>query len=174
MDGNSTDAQFPKLAGQSEQYIVRQLTDFKAGTRQNGIMMGMAAPLSPQDMHDLGAYFASKTSVPGVADQALVEHGQTLFRQGDAKRDIPACMACHSIDGRGNPGAMYPQLAGQHAPYVEATLKAWHDGTVWGTDAHAQIMPAIAKQLDTNDIAALASYIEGLHSTDTPPAATTP
>jgi cytochrome c553 len=172
LDGNSSDAQFPKLAGQSEQYIVRQLTDFKAGIRQNPIMIGMAAPLSTQDMHDLGAYFATKASLPGVADQALVEHGQTLFRQGDAKRGIPACMACHSIDGRGNPGARYPQLAGQHAQYVEATLKAWHDGTVWGTDAQAQIMPAIAKQLDANDMAALASYLEGLHSPDAPAAPT--
>jgi cytochrome c553 len=59
MDGNSADAQYPKLAGQSEQYIVRQLTDFKSGKRQNPIMMGMAAPLSTQDMHDVGAYFAS-------------------------------------------------------------------------------------------------------------------
>ncbi len=173
IDGNSADAQYPKLAGQSEAYIVRQLTDFKSGVRQNPIMMGMAAPLSTQDMHDIGAYFATKQSLPGVADQALVEHGAQLFRQGDAKRDIPACMACHSIDGRGNPGATYPQLAGQHAQYIEATLKAWHDGTVWGSDARAQIMPAIAKQLDSQDMAALASYIEGLHGT-TPPAAATP
>ncbi|MEO8810146.1 MAG: c-type cytochrome [Rhodanobacter sp.] len=172
IDGNSSDAQYPKLAGQSEQYIARQLTDFKSGKRQNPIMMGMATPLSPQDMHDIGAYFASQASRPGVADQALVEHGQTLFRQGDLKRDIPACMACHSIDGRGNPGAMYPQLAGQHAQYIEATLKAWHDGTSWGTDAHSQIMPTIAKKLDADDIAALASYIEGLHSVERQPAAT--
>jgi len=170
MDGNSADAQYPKLAGQSEQYIVRQLTSFKAGKRQNPIMMGMAAPLSEQDMHDLGAYFASKTPLPGVADQALVERGQALFRQGEATRGIPACMACHSIDGRGNPGAMYPQLASQHAQYVEATLKAWHDGTTWGDDAHAQVMPAIAKQLSADDIAALASYIEGLHSAAGQPA----
>ncbi|UJJ59863.1 MULTISPECIES: c-type cytochrome [Rhodanobacter] len=170
MDGNSTNAQFPKLAGQSEQYIVRQLTSFKAAKRQNPIMMGMAAPLSEQDMHDLGAYFASKTALPGVADQALVERGQTLFRQGDAARGIPACMACHSIDGRGNPGAIYPQLASQHAQYIEATLKAWHDGTTWGDDARAQVMPAIAKQLSADDIAALASYIEGLHSADSQPA----
>jgi len=174
MDGNSSDAQYPKLAGQSEQYIVRQLTNFKSGKRQNPIMMGMATPLSEQDMHDVGAYFASKTPLPGVADQALVEHGQTLFRQGDAKRDIPACMACHSIDGRGNPGAMYPQLTSQHAQYIEATLKSWHDGTTWGDDAHSQIMPAIAKKLDADDIAALASYIEGLHSADSQPATATP
>ena len=166
MDGNSADAQYPKLAGQSEQYMVRQLTDFKSGKRQNPIMMGMAAPLSTQDMHDLGAYFASQTALPGVADQALVEHGQALFRQGDAERGIPACMACHSIDGRGNPGAMYPQLTSQHAEYIEATLKAWHDGTTWGDDAQAQIMPAIAQKLSAEDIAALASYIEGLHAAD--------
>ncbi|WP_426701194.1 c-type cytochrome [Rhodanobacter sp. Col0626] len=170
MDGNSSDAQYPKLAGQSEQYIVRQLTDFKSGKRQNPIMLGMATPLSTQDMHDVGAYFASKTPLPGVADQALVEKGEMLFRQGDAKRDIPACMACHSIDGRGNPGAMYPQLTSQHAQYIEATLKAWHDGTTWGDDAHSQIMPSIAKKLEPGDIAALSSYIEGLHSADSQPA----
>ena len=174
LDGNSSDAQYPKLAGQSEQYIVRQLTDFKAGTRQNPIMLGMATPLSEQDMHDIGAYFASKTPLPGVADQALVEHGETLFRQGDPKRGIPACMACHSIDGGGNPGAMYPHLASQHAQYIQATLKAWHDGTTWGNDAHAQIMPSIAQKLDTDDIAALASYIEGLHSADNQPATAAP
>jgi cytochrome c553 len=166
MDGNSSDAQYPKLAAQSEQYIVHQLTSFKAGKRQNPIMMGMAAPLSEQDMHDIGAYFASQTALPGVADQALVEHGETLFRQGDVARGVPACMACHSIDGVGNPGAMYPHLASQHAQYIQATLKAWHDGTSWGDDPHSQIMPAIAQKLDSNDIAALASYIEGLHSAD--------
>ncbi|MEP7186423.1 MAG: c-type cytochrome [Rhodanobacter sp.] len=172
MDGNSSDAQYPKLAGQNEQYIVRQLTDFKSGKRQNPIMMAMATPLSTQDMHDVGAYFSNQTPLPGVADQALVEQGEKLFREGDSSRKIPACMACHSIDGRGNPGAMYPQLTSQHAQYIEATLKSWHDGTTWGDDAHSQIMPAIAKQLDSKDIAALASYIEGLHSAGAKPAAT--
>jgi cytochrome c553 len=174
LDGNSSDPQYPKLAGQSEQYIVHQLTSFKAGTRQNPIMLGMATPLSEQDMHDIGAYFSSKNPLPGVADQALVAHGEELFRQGDPKRDIPACMACHSIDGRGNPGAMYPELTSQHAQYIQTTLKAWHDGATWGKDAHSQIMPSIAQKLNTDDIAALASYVEGLHSTDNQPAATSP
>lgn len=166
MDGNSSDAQYPKLAGQHESYIVRQLTDFKAGKRQNPIMLGMATPLSEQDMHDIGAYFASKASLPGVADQALVARGEEIYRQGDTTKGVPACMACHSVDGRGNPGAMYPQLTSQHAQYIEATLKSWHDGTTWGDDAHAQIMPGIAKKLDAKDIAAVASYIEGLHAAE--------
>jgi len=173
-DGNSELDMYPKLAGQSEQYIVRQLEHFKSGQRENAIMMGMAAPLSTEDMHDLGAYFASQSVKPGVADEALVEHGQTLYRQGDASRGIPACMACHSIDGGGNPGAMYPHLAGQHATYVDATLKSWHDGTVWGTDANAQIMPMIAKQLSAEDITAVSSYIEGLHASAGAPAGAQP
>lgn len=166
MDGNSSDAQYPKLAGQSEQYIVQQLSNFKSGKRQNPIMMGMATPLSEQDMHDIGAYFSSKSALPGVADQALVERGEQLYRQGDAAKGVPACIACHSIDGRGNPGAMYPQLTSQHAQYIQATLKAMHDGTSWGDDAHAKIMPSIAQKLDEKDIAALASYVEGLHAND--------
>jgi len=174
MDGNSSDAQYPKLAGQHEAYIAHQLESFKSGTRQNAIMLGMATPLSNQDMRDIGAYFASKQPLPGVADQALVELGQKLYRQGDTDRGIPACMACHGMDGRGNPGAMYPELTSQHAQYVEAKLKDFHDGVSWGKDAHAQIMPLVAKNLDPQDIAALASYIEGLHVADHSAAAASP
>ncbi|RDS83248.1 c-type cytochrome [Dyella psychrodurans] len=166
VDGNSTDPQYPKLAGQHEMYIAHQLHNFKSGSRQNAIMMGMATPLSNQDMHDIGAYFASKRSLPGVADQTVVAQGEKLYREGDTARGIPACMACHSIDGRGNPGAMYPQLTSQHAQYIEAKLKDFHDGVIWGNEPHAQIMPTIAKKLDPQDIAAVASYIEGLHATD--------
>jgi cytochrome c553 len=172
MDGNSTDPQNPRLAGQSEQYIAAQLADFKAGKRMNPIMMGFAQPLSVQDMHDIGAYFATKASLPGVADQALVEQGQTLYRQGDLDRGIPACMACHGPDGRGNPGARYPQLTSQHAKYLEARLKGWHDGGTPSDDAHTKIMVGIAEKLDEKEIAAVASYIEGLHTNE--PTAATP
>ena len=164
MDGNSSDAQYPKLAGQKEQYLVTQLMKFKSGERVNSIMQGMAAPLSPQDMHDIGAYFAGKESLPGVSDAKLATTGGKLYREGDASRGIPACMACHGPDGHGNPGARYPQLSGQHADYVQRTLQAWHDGATWGNDQHAQIMPAIAQRLSADDIAAVATYVEGLHT----------
>ena len=171
-DGNSTDPQYPKLAGQHEAYIAHQLHNFKSGSRQNAIMQGMVTPLSDQDMSDVGAYFASKQSLPGVADQALVAQGEKLYREGDTERGIPACMACHSIDGRGNPGAMYPQLTSQHAQYIEAKLKDFHDGVTWGNELHAQIMPLIAKKLEPQDITAVASYIEGLHVNDARASAT--
>ena len=166
MDGNSSDAQYPKLAGQNVAYTVRQLSNFKRGKRQNAIMLGFAAQLSTQDMYDIAAYFASQKVMPGVADQALVQRGQKLYRGGDPSRNLVACSGCHDPAGGGNPGPGYPQLAGQHADYVQHTLSAWHDGTTWGNDAHAMIMPTIAKRLKRKDIAALSSYIEGLHRSD--------
>lgn len=171
LDGNSTDPQYPRLAGQSEQYIAAQLANFKSGKRNNPIMVGFAQALSEQDMQDVGAYFATKASLPGVADQAFVEQGQKLYRQGDVDRGIPACMACHGPDGGGNPGAHYPQLTSQHAKYVESRLKAWHEGATPGDDAHTRIMVTIAQKLDDKDIAAVASYIEGLHTNEAKAAA---
>lgn len=170
MDGNSASAQYPKLAGQHESYIVRQLELFKGGKRANAVMMGFVPNLSEQDMRDIGAYFASKTSLPGVADAKLVPQGEAYYRGGDAEDKVPACMACHGPDGRGNPGAEYPQLAGQHADYVALRLKAYRDGSA-GTDDHAKIMQLVAKNLSDADIAALASYVEGLHAVDASTAA---
>lgn len=164
MDGNSTDPQYPKLAGQQAPYIYRQLELFKSGVRQNPIMFGMATPLSNQDMADLAAYFSSQKTLPGVADPKAVAVGQALYRGGDRAVDVPACMACHGPDGMGNPGAVYPHLAGQHAQYIRQVLTAWHDGTTWGKTTHASIMPTIAKRLTATQIADVASYIEGLHT----------
>ncbi|HEX7371012.1 MAG TPA: c-type cytochrome [Rhodanobacteraceae bacterium] len=168
MDGNSTDAQFPKLAGQSEQYIVTQLMRFKSGTRQNAIMQGMASTLSPQDMHDIGAYFSEQKRLPGVADDKLASAGKKLYEEGDASRNIPACAACHGPDGAGNPGWRVPNIGGQHADYIQAQLQAWHNGTTWGSDTHAMIMPTIAQRLTEQDISAVSSYVEGLHAAPAP------
>ncbi len=164
LDGNSSVPLYPKLAGQQASYIVRQLELFKSGQRQNPIMLGMATPLSPQDMADIAAYFAKQKVLPGIADTTLVSAGEKLYREGDKKAGIPACMACHGPAGQGNPGALYPHLAGQHAQYVQQVLTAWHGGQPWGKGPHAKIMLTIASRLSTADIAAVASYIEGLHS----------
>lgn len=62
-DGNSTDPQFPRLAGQHANYIVRALLDYKSGARSNPIMKGFSAGLSEQDMKNVGSWFSSQ---PGV------------------------------------------------------------------------------------------------------------
>jgi cytochrome c553 len=83
-------------------------------------------------------------------------------------------MACHGPDGAGNPGWRVPNIGGQHADYIQAQLKAWHDGTTWGSDAHAKIMPAIAQHLTEQDITAVSSYVEGLHEAPPPSAPAKP
>jgi cytochrome c553 len=60
--GKSTNPLYPVLAGQHSRYIVKQLRAFKAGTRKDPIMNGMAAPLSEEDMKDIAAYFSSNGS----------------------------------------------------------------------------------------------------------------
>ena len=186
-DGNAADPQYPKLAGQQERYIARQLALFKTGERENPIMMGFAAPLTPQDMRDLGAHFALQKAVPGVADETAIaegpnagkkfyQPGETLWRSGDAARAIPACMACHGAAGNGNPGPPYPAIAGQHAGYTTQQLEKFRAGQVLGKGPAANaIMAGVAKYLTDEEIRSLATYIEGLHSTaDAAAAAATP
>ena len=174
MDGNSVDPMYPDLAGQHERYTARQLALYKSGERPDPIMMGFAAPLSPQDMRDLGAFFATKRGKPGLADEAVVaegeaagmkfyEIGERLYRGGDAERGLPACLACHGPAGDGNPGPAYPLLAGQHARYTADMLVRYRDGAVYGDSPHAAVMADVAKTLTDPEIQALGTYIEGLH-----------
>lgn len=183
LDGNSVDPQYPKLAGQNERYIARQLSLYKNGGRDNAIMLGFAATLSGQDMRDIGAYFATQKVVPGVADDSLITEGpyadrkyyqvgEQIFRYGKADGSVPACSACHGPAGSGNPGTAWPALRGQHAGYTATVLTAFRDGKVWGNDANANaIMAGVASGLSDEEIQALASYIEGQHIADEAPSA---
>ncbi|MDG2519725.1 c-type cytochrome [Lysobacter soli] len=178
LDGNPTDPQYPRLAGQSERYIANQIHLFKTGERNTGmaaVMKPFADALSAQDARDIGAYFATQKAGAGVADDTAVatgpntgkkyfEIGQQLFRSGDAARGIPACMACHGPDGAGNPGPAYPHIAGQQAPYTQRRLEEYRAGTTVQRDAHLfNIMAAVAKQLTDEEIGSLSSYLQGLH-----------
>ncbi|CDH46035.1 c-type cytochrome [Candidatus Contendibacter odensensis] len=159
-DGNSAIAQYPKLAGQSADYLVKQLQEYKSGTRVNPIMAGMVAPLSPQDMEDLAAYFSSQQIAGGAADPALAPVGEAIFRGGNLTSGVAACMACHGVAGAGNPAAKFPALAGQHAEYAEAQLKAFR-AMERANDA-GQMMRGVAAKLTDPEIKAVASYVQGL------------
>lgn len=175
LDGNSADPLYPKLAGQHENYIARQLSLYKTGERQNAIMMGFASALSAQDMRDIGAYFSSQKVVPGVADDSLVaagpnqgrkfyQVGERLFRAGNAAQGVPACQACHGPTGAGIPGP-YPSIGGQHSAYTATQLTAFREGAVWGKDKRANaVMSGVAANLSDEEIQGLATYIEGLHN----------
>ncbi len=161
--GNSASPAFPSLAGQSAGYLVKQLTEYKAGTRVNGIMAGMAAPLSAEDMDDMAAYYAAqaKTALPAEGqDAALLAQGGRLYHAGRPGAGVPACAACHGAKGFGHPGAGYPSLHAQQAMYVDGALKAFRDGAR-ANDA-GSVMRQAAKGLSDDDIRALAAYSASL------------
>ena len=170
-DGNSMAPNFPKLAGQAESYIVKQLQDMKASPARREVpeMMGFVPGLSDQDMADLAAYYAKQKPTGGAADPALVELGQKVFRAGNQASGVAACASCHGATGKGMPEAGFPALAGQHAVYVETQLKAFRaagredaEGKRRTNDGEGKMMQATAARLSDNEIKALASYINGL------------
>ena len=161
-DGNSAAPNFPKLAGQGERYLLKQLTDIKDGKRQVLEMTGQLTNLSDQDLADIAAYYAQQKNSVGAADPALVARGQALFRGGDLSKGLPACTGCHSPDGVGNAAAGFPHLGGQHADYIEKQLIGFREGDRTN-DGDTMTMRSISAKLSNKDIKALASYIQGLH-----------
>jgi cytochrome c553 len=165
-DGNSQIAVNPKLAGQIPEYLYKQLTNFKAAEgkkaeRENPVMAGMVASLSPEDMRNLAAYFAGKAAKPGAAkNKDLVALGQKIYRGGIANKGVAACASCHGPNAAGMP-AQYPRLSGQHFEYIEAQLKAFRSGER-ANDPNGS-MRGVAGKLSDREIQAAADYVAGLH-----------
>lgn len=177
-DGNPAVDIYPRIAGQSERYIAHQMALIADGQRSSGAVAAMlpfVQDLSPQDMRDIGAYFATQKAGAGLADDSRVaegpykdlkfyEIGQKLYRGGDPARGIPACMACHGPAGAGNPGPAYPHIGGQHAAYVARRLQEYQSGQTSQTDRHLfDIMAQVTHALTEQEIQALSSYLQGLH-----------
>jgi len=157
-DGSRGVPAYPILQGQHPEYVVKQLTEFKAGKRKNAIMQGFAATLSEEDMKNVAAFYASKQAKPGFSKlKDSVVLGEKIYRGGIASKKIPACAGCHSPDGAGIP-AQYPRLAGQHADYTTTQLNTFRSGER-GNSAQ---MLAIAKNLSDEEVAAVSDYIAGL------------
>ncbi len=164
--GNSPNPEWPNLAGQHHEYITEQLGLLKSGARVAPVMNPMALTLSPQDMADLAAYFEKQTLVGLEAEAQLAEAGQKLYRGGDAARGIPACLACHGPNGRGNGPARWPQVRAQQSSYATAQLKGYAAKTRYAAGAKlppgAEMMTDVAMRLSEDDIKALTAYLQGL------------
>lgn len=149
----------PMLSGQSAGYIVSALNDYKSGARKHPSMSTMALSLSAQDMADLAAYYEStglateKTVAPAgsAAGAALIEKG--------------GCVACHG-PGMAKPIApTYPKVAGQHADYVYATLRAYKTENKPQIGRSNPIMGGVVKQFSDQELKEIARYVEGLPTT---------
>jgi cytochrome c553 len=160
-DGNSLVPNFPKIAGQHEGYIIKSLTDYKAGDRVNATMNGIASTLSEQDILDLAAFYSSQEVTIGAAAPDKVELGESIYRAGNPASGVSACAACHGPVGNGNPMANFPSLQGQHAMYTAEQLRHFRSGQR-ANDAGA-MMRGVAGKMTDAEIDAVAEYIQGLH-----------
>jgi cytochrome c553 len=160
-DGNGMNPTFPNLAGQVPGYIENQLILFKEDQRKDPIMAGMAKPLSADDMKDLDAYFSglpTKQRTIPAESVSLAKAGEIIFRGGNKKSGVPACMGCHGPSGHGVP-PQFPKLAGQSPTYIKKQLNDFKSGL---RKDSLKIMSDISFRLTKNEINGLSAYVEGL------------
>ena len=157
VDGNSTDPQYPKLAGMDQEYLMRQLKAFAAGKRREETMSAIVAGIDPNDFSKLAGYYGKMKTTPGkVNDPGLAAKGKVLYDDGNTESGVPSCAGCHQPDGQGN--ARFPRLAGQHQAYVLKQLADYKSGR----RATDPLMTTVGKRLTADEARALAEYIAGL------------
>ncbi|GAW95116.1 cytochrome c [Colwellia marinimaniae] len=157
-DGNSPAPMYPSLAGQSANYLAKQLADFKSGARKDPVMAGMVAALSKEDINDLAAFFAVQSTNAGTGESN--EAGHKLYFGGDAKKGVTACIACHGVAGKGMKQAGFPSITGQSKDYLKKQLASFRDAS--RSNDNNGIMRNIAIKLSDADIEAVAQYITSL------------
>lgn len=164
LDGNSVVGMWPKLAGQHQAYIIKELVHFRNGDkggRKDPSMIAMAQNLSDQDIQELAIYYSTQKPIAGSTKPEFLTLGEKIYRGGNLKTGVSACIACHGPSGEGNVPANYPKLSGQQAEYTVIQLKQFREGSR-STDPNG-IMRDIAKRMSDEEIQAVSDYVSGLH-----------
>jgi cytochrome c553 len=160
VNGRSVSPTFPNLAGQQAPYIEAQLKAFKDQTRADpdaqAYMWGMASQLSDTTISALAGYFAAQPAAPGRGgNSALIAQGKRLFEEGVPARQIPPCASCHGAHAEGM--AVFPRLAGQHAPYLLKQLLV-----IQSVLRTAPVMHGVIKDLTKDQMQAVVAYLESI------------
>lgn len=157
-DGLSINEAWPNLAGQHAKYLKKELKDFKLGkTRNEPTMSSMVANLTPEDIEDLATFYATKTISQNKKVVDNIARGENIYKRGDLKKHITACIACHGPDGKGNDQAGFPVLAGQNIQYIIKQLQAFKDKS--RTNDISAIMYDISNHMNEDDMREVAKYI---------------
>ena len=156
-EGNSEVPMFPKLAGQSARYIVKQIFDFQGGTRTEETMAGMAMMVENRaDAQDIAAYFAKQkrmTGVPAEGDAIkLADKGKALYTK-------LTCITCHGESGEGK-ASLFPVIGGQHKDYLVKQLQDLRSGE--RKNDKTNLMAPLAKKMSDDQIEAVAEYMSSL------------
>jgi cytochrome c553 len=156
--GASTIFTNPKLGGQIDNYLHKELIDFTTPNRQHPVMTPYAKALTEEEKKNIAAYLAAQKPAAGAArNKDTVELGRKIYRGGVVDRGIAACASCHGATGSGIP-AQYPRLAGQHQDYTLAQLQNFRAGA----RSNSPQMTTLAKRLSDEEMKAVSDYIAGL------------
>jgi len=159
--GHSESPMFPRLDGQTSEYVQAQLKGFREHARgetdARAYMWGIASQLDDATVRALGDYYASQSAAPGrTGDAGLVAKGQIVFERGVPDNGVPACATCHGAKAQGN--GTFPRLAGQHEPYLLRQIELFRSGA----RGNAPVMSAVAHQLSAEQAQAVAAYLQSM------------
>lgn len=170
VDGNSLHFDFPRLAGQRRDYLLKQMRDIKAGKRKVDVMVPVISLLDDAQIVELAEYFAAVPIVKGVApsDPASAKVGKMIFDLGVPARMVAQCSACHGTfaEGRSDPGLIqdgfggFPALNGQHAAYTVKQLKAFRSST--RSNDFNGMMHNLAINMSDAEMTLVANYIASM------------
>ena len=155
------DGYYPRLAGKPAAYLYNQLLNFREGRRHYGLMTQMVEPLTDAYLMEIAQYFAAlkvpyPAPQPGSAPAALLAQGRQLVMEGDAGRQLPACVQCHGARMTGVLPQV-PGLLGLPHDYLNAQLGAWKAGK---RRAHApDCMAEIVQRMPAQDLIAVSSWL---------------
>jgi cytochrome c553 len=163
--GNSVSPNFPNLAAQQQAYLVSQLTQFKAHSREDPAgfeyMWGISRSLTDKQIGELATYYAGQKLERQQIESRpeRIAAGKTIFTDGIPASSVPACGSCHGADGMGNAG--FPRIAGQHADYLVKQLTVFQK-----TDQRPQgvLMKTVTHQLTAQNIADAAAYLQSMNN----------
>jgi cytochrome c553 len=167
-NGNSETAEWPSLAGQNAAYLINQLVLLRSGARPSPEMQPIAATLSDTEIADLAVHYSTQTATAQNADGDATKVGESLYRDGDAARAIPACSSCHGVDGGGNSATGDPAVRAQQPGYSSRQLEAYAKRTRYASsqteqkNQNLEIMYATAEKLTPEEIRSLAAYLHAM------------
>ena len=157
-EGEASSAIYPRLAGQNNNYLIKQLKNFRDGKRKSDTMNEMAKGLSDKEIEALAEYFSAKPGLTHrVRDKGFAAVGEYIFKKGNKYSGIPACKSCHGEHGEGSD--QLPRLAGQHKRYVADQLHAFGERARTNDNA---VMHTVASKLTEMEIEAVSLYVSGL------------
>lgn len=162
-NGNSTQPNRPRLAGQLPGYLTGQLTILKQGIRPSPVMNPIAGNLSTDDINNLVAFLSSQKAKATFkpTDSALVAKGKTLFLEGRPTEGVLACAICHGSNGEGFASGGAPRIANQSPGYVLRILGVFKAAPKFEV-AHPAAMKVAVSPLSNDDLKAVTEYLSSL------------